>query len=771
MALKLLHFLNAEVPLTKAYERAPDGSISKTSYPNIWQVTSVPEQVKTLKGFAAALVAHGQRGNCLLKGDLLKPLVNESRANSTDRNAQTDWLCLDIDGVDDKTTVDEILSSMNMSNVSYVLQWSGSMGISAGLRCHVFMMLSKPVAAPLIKQWLMQCNHEVPALRAHQSLTKTGNSLTWGLDVTACQADKLIYIAPPLLKNISNPLGKRSRISIISKPLDVFDFPVKVNTAEQNRALTDARVLELRDREGLPKRKMTYRSVGGHEILSKPGECIATEIKHDRGFVYFNLNGGDSWAYYHPENNPDYIFNFKGEPVYLTKELLPTYWESLKTQAYRISSTGQTYLTFLDRKTSAYWRGTYDETQDHLEIYQAKTESMVRQFADANGLRLGDNIPEWDMEFNPHDDVRVDFSNSAVNTFQRTSFMKATPPKKPVTSCPPTIMKIIRHVLCSDVEAIEHFVNWLSFITQERERTMTAWIFQGTQGTGKGVLFNKILAPIFGVEQTVIKRANELSEKWTDFVAGKFIVFIDEIQTSAFRDEASVISNLKNFITEPTVTVRMMNKNSYAVQNYTNWIMASNKPDPVTVDKEDRRFNVGPYQAEKLAISQAELDVIPGELQSFYNYLMQYVVDHNQVTTPLQSAARETLIQLSQTTSETAAAAMRDGDLQFFFDQLPDGEAYKANALTFNKVEDYRKVLHDVLARTKIDGSCNIRRDEAMTIFDYTVGGMSTSPATFTRYLGHRQIAVKAVSIGGKTERGFSTRWTNHKQLLSAVTR
>ena len=767
--------LNAHLPLTKTYELLHTGEVEKSAYPNVWQVSSLDENVKTLNDFADVIALHGSKGNCLLKGNVLRPLINESRKDSTDRNATTDWLCLDIDGVD--STVEEILKGMGLGNVSYVLQWSGSMGItSQDLRCHVFVMLSKPVSAPLIKQWLIQMNHEVPVLRAHQTLTKTGNSLLWGLDITACQADKLIYIAPPILKGIKSPLGKKPRVSVVNKALQTFEMIGRINTTEQNRGLTDTRVLELRDREGLPKRKMTYKHVGGHEILVKPGECIATGIKVDRGFVYFNLNGGDSWAYYHPENNPDYIFNFKGEPVYLTKELLPQYWESLQTQAYRVSSSGLTYLSFLDRKTSCYWRGTYEEGKDHLEIYSAKNESMVRQFADSNGLRIGDNIPEWDMEFNPHDDVRVNFTDQMVNTFQRTEYMKAEPPRRPVKSCPPITFKIIQHVLADDVEAIEHFMNWLAFIVQERERTMTAWIFQGTQGTGKGLLFNKILAPIFGVEQTVIKRANELSEKWTDFVAGKFIVFIDEIQTSAFKDEAGVIANLKNFITEPTVTVRMMNKNSYAVQNYTNWIMASNKPDPVTVDKEDRRFNVGPYQAAKLVISQAELDDIPGELQTFYNYLMAYTVDHEQVTTPLQGAARETLIQLSQSTSETTATCLREGNLQFFFDQLPTSDAYKANAMTFNKVEDFRKVLTDIVYRTKKDGSCSIKRDEMYTMFDYTVGGMSPSPATFTRFLGHRQIFIKPVSVDGKTERGFVTNWdvaalNNVKKLLLAPAR
>jgi len=313
--------------------------------------------------------------------------------------------------------------------------------------------------------------------------------------------------------------------------------------------------------------------------------------------------------------------------------------------------------------------------------------------------------------------------------------------------------------LADDLEAIEHFMNWLAFIAQERDRTMTAWIFQGTQGTGKGLLMNKILAPLFGETQTVIKRASELSEKWTDFVAGKMLVFIDEVQTSAYKDEHSIISNLKNLITEPTVTVRMMNKNSYAIRNYTNWIMASNKPDPVSVDKEDRRFNVGPYQRLKLIISQAELDALPGELQDFYHYLMSYPLDKVLAATPLKSNARETLIKLSQSTSESTASAILEGDIDFFMDQLPTDDHYKLDPQKLEAVSRYRRTLFDILSRTRAGGACNIHRDELFTIFDYTVGKMNPSPASFSRFLGHRQIIVKPVLINGKTQKGITVGW------------
>jgi hypothetical protein len=781
----ILTFLNANVPLTKSYTLLPDGSIEKSSYPNVWEVTSINEDCPDLATMEKLLAKHAALGNCLLKGLVTRPLNCESRKGSTDRNATTEWLCLDIDGIEPefvfkdeygtyettKVTVDYILEMLGLGKVSYILQWSGSQNVgNMSLRCHVFIMLSKAISAPLIKQWLIQKNHEVPLLSHHLSLTKTGNSLSWGLDITACQADKLIYIAPPTLKGIKNPLGRMARISLVKKTQATYELSGRINSTDQNRALTDARILELRDLAGLPKRKLTYKTVGAHEVLAKPGECIATEIKTDRGFVYFNLNGGDSWAYYHPEDNPDYIFNFKGEPTYLTKELLPAYWETLNNQAYRVSSTGQTFLAFLERRTSVYWRGTFDAANDNLKLFAAKNENMVRQFADSNGLRLGDNIPEWDMEFDPHSSVRVDFDNRTINTFQTTEFMRAPQPKRRITQCPPMIFKIINHVLCGEVDAIEHFQNWLAYIVQQRDRTRTGWVFQGVPGTGKGLLFNKILKPLFGESQTVMKRAGELSEKWTDYAEGKLIVFIDEIQSSALKDEAGVIANLKNLITEPTVMVRVMNRNAYAVNNYTNWLFASNKPDPIQVDKNDRRFNVGGYQGREFPRpTDEEVDSIADELQDYYRYLEAYPLDKQAASTPLQSAARNTLIELSQTTSESTSSAIQEGNLQYFLDQLPTGNTWKLNLQNAQRVEEYRKCLLDVMLRVRSTGACNIRRDELFIIFDYTVGGMSKSPTTFTKFLGHRQLTIKPISIDGKTERGIPVTWAEPEKLPELI--
>lgn len=768
-------FLQAAVPLTKAYTQTKAG-ITKTPYPMLWEFTSHKEKFSTLSQLEALLKQHAAQGNCALKGALSRDLVKESRAGSTDTNATSEWIVLDLDGLPDtidmtlpggsaKTmplTIDLFLDEMGLGGISYVLQWSASYGIENNkLRAHIFMLLDKPYAAPLIKQWLIQKNHEVPMLRSSMSLTKTGNTISWPLDISACQNDKLIYIAPPALKGIKDPMGKRPRIELVRKKADVVTLAGKISTAAKNRDLTHKRIDELRDEAGLPTRKIKYKVVGSQEVMLQPDESIITEMKTERGFVYLNLNGGDSWAYYHPENNPDYILNFKGEPAYLTKELLPDYWQQLAGtgSSVRTSSSGLMYLAFCDRTTGVYWRGTYDEVTDNLDITPAKNETQLRHFARQYGVPMGDFVPEWDLVFDPQDMVRVDAQNRVVNKFQPSAIMLNT--GKAPAKIPPVARKVILSAVGSDERIYDHFINWLATIIQTRDRTRTAWVLHGTEGTGKGLLVNKILRPIFGTH-IALKRMEEMNEKYNQYMAGSFIVFVDEVQTKALQNEGSAMAKIRNFITEEMIGIRAMYSNEVNIHNYTNWVFSSNMPDPVSIKKGDRRFNVGRYQANKLQITDAELNKLEGEIQALYNYLAEFQADHELAGKIIESEDRDQLISISETSADTVANALLDGDFFHFIDQLPTDDSHKRNAMANGKVEDYIAALKNIMAHTEPGtGKCNIPREELRALFDFTVGGMPTTPNKFTALLKHHRIHLGHVWTGGKTVRGLAVVWND----------
>ena len=766
-------FLEAGAPLTKTYAKTTSG-IVKTPYPFMWEFTSYEESFTNLTQLEVLLKKHAAVGRCALKGTLSRPLVKESRAGSTDTNSTTEWLVLDLDGLPDTIevttpsgqtqtmplTIDLFLDEMGLSNTSYIVQWSASYGIeNQKLRAHIFMMLDKPYAAPLIKQWLIQKNHEVPLLNASMALTKTGNSISWPLDVSACQNDKLIYIAPPVLKGIKDPMAKTPRIQLVKKKHDLISFDRSVNTSAKNRELNHKRIAELRDAAGLPIKKIKYKVVGSQEVMLQPDESVITEMKTERGFVYFNLNGGDSWAYYHAENNPDYILNFKGEPAYLTKELLPDYWQQLtgSGSSTRTSSDGLLYLAFCDRRTGVYWRGTYEAATDLLDLNPAKNETQLRHFAKQYGVPMGDFVPEWDLVFDPTDMVRVDAQNQMVNKFQPTPIMLNA--GKAPKSIPPITNKVLSHALGNDQAIVDHFINWLATIVQTRDRTRTAWVLHGTEGTGKGILINKIIRPMFGTH-VATRRMEELSEKYNHFMEGSFIVFVDEVQTKALQNEQGVMAKLRNFITEETVPIRQMYSNAIEVPNYTNWIFSSNMPDPVSIKRGDRRFNVGKYQEHRLAMTDVEIDKIAKEVQGFYNYLLEFPADHELAGKIIETQDRNILISISENSVDTVGNALINGTFEFFIEQMPTDDSHKRSALTMGKVTDYLTVLKTLMARTDpTTGRCNVAREELRTLFDYCVGNVPNTPNKFTSLLKHHRIHLEPVWVNNKTVRGMKVQW------------
>lgn len=768
-----LTFLQAPMPLTKTYTKGPAG-ITKSPYPHAYEVTSHEESCTNLAGFLKAVQKHAALNHCLLKGNIARPLVNESRAGSTDSTAATEWICLDIDGLPDsatvtindapvqaQVTVDDLLFELGLGDVSYVLQWSASYGISdTSLRAHVFMLLDKPMAAPLLKQWLIQLNHTSPLLSAAMGLTKTGNAISWPLDISACQNDKLIYIAPPTLRGLKDPLGGKHRITLVKKKHERLTITGAINSTSTNQELTTKAVDRLREVMGMPKRKTTFKRIGPVDVMVKPDQCVITEMKEERGFVYFNLNGGDSWAYYHPVDNPKYIFNFKGEPAYLTEELLPDYWSEILDRGHVANAAGAIKLAFLNPVDDQYYRGTYDSASDTLSLDSTRSAKVLTDYAALNNIPIrGNNIPEIRMYFDPQDNVRVDLTNRVINTFAPTVYMRAVARKTKVV--PHTIQRVLWSVVGSDKSTYDHFVNWLAYVLQNRDRACTAWVFHGTTGTGKGILKNKILRPLFGDAHVALPRMDELAEKFNTFLDHSLLVFVDEAEINAMLNSKQINANLKVYITEEMVNVRAMRTAARAVRNYTSWIFASNRPEPVFIAQDDRRFNVGHYQTQKLELTPAEIDSIESELQNFHDYLLFYDVDVQAAQTPLNNSARQELMNLGENAIDTVANAVLRGDMSFFLDQLPTDDSYKSVMSTFNKVENYKRVLKALLERTREDGKCSIARDELRVMFEYTVDNVPSTPNKFTSMLKHHRLPMDKVWVDKKTVNGVAVTWSN----------
>ena len=59
----------------------------------------------------------------------------------------------------------------------------------------------------------------------------------------------------------------------------------KLRADSTNKTATTKHLNELRAKDGLPARKVTYKMVGAHQIMVKPDGATVSDIKIDRGFV------------------------------------------------------------------------------------------------------------------------------------------------------------------------------------------------------------------------------------------------------------------------------------------------------------------------------------------------------------------------------------------------------------------------------------------------------------------------------------------------------
>jgi hypothetical protein len=759
-----LTFLTASLPLTKTIEKLADNSYFKTPYPLVANFTSETVPIKDITEFHAALIkrASSAKKPCLLKGILATPLVMESRKGTTNTNDSTGWVCLDID--DAKfSSPEEVMRALGLETQSYVVQYSSSykLGKNKNLSCHIFFLLSKVVAAPQLKAWLMHLNLTVPSLETNLTLSKSNASLHWPLDISTCQNDKLIYVAHPVFKGMPPPMRDDERIQLVMKKTHIYDVSkMELKPIESLKKTAKDKLNALRTNAGIAPLKIKSKMVGEYEVQTGVGEIAAYEVIDCGEYNRLNLNGGDSQAYWHPKQDATYLHNFKGEASLLLKEVLPNYYADLvrnaKSNDATPSAQGDLLLAFREKVTASYWKGTWNPSTLTLDINTVKSELQLDHFLQGHGRSLGAFIPEWQIIFDPQNPVVVDEGDKIINTFIPTAFMRQG--KKNKKGNFPVIQRVLDSAVGTG-EIQTHFLNWLAVVWQEKRKPLTAWVLHGTEGTGKGVLFHDVLRPLFGKSHAVQKRATELGSQFNGWLEPALIVFIDEIDADMFVNAKAVEADLRTLITEPTVSIRRMRTDSYEVPNYSAFIFSSNKKRPVAIPAGDRRFNIGVFQQDKLVISQDEINRIGDELEAFAHHLSIIKASFHTAKTVLQTEDRKAVQKMSITSVDQLANSIVAGDLMALWEAMPDEELMEAMGTQDFTATGYAHIVR----RCSRESTSKITRDELAVIFKHCVG-IETKAIKFAAFLRHHGIDTKKFRIGNKSAYGIDVTWAISKE-------
>ena len=754
-------FLGASIPLTKRIYA--DGS--KDAYPLVKNFTSYTHDIKTLADLYAAINEHAGQNHCLLKGTLLRPLKDEPRAGTTRTDDSTQWVCLDFDRHESES-IDDDLTRLGLGDVSYIIQYSSSHGLpdnEGTVSAHVFMLLDKPMPAPTLKSWLMGLN--LDHLSSSLRLSRSEVVMSWPLDITTCQNDKLLYIAPPVfVRPAKDPLFQR--IKLIKRDLDTL--PVE-RIGERNinvlKKAERAKLNELRVARGLDKRTAKTTWVGAVEVQNKPDVCSVTGIKEAGDWVRLNINGGDSWAYCHPKDNFELIHDFKTDSWYRTKELVPSYYQACVEARAALTATpnddGDLILAFRDLKTAEYYNGLWNPQQKRLELYKARSERQLDDWVKSHGRHPGEFIPIWSIEYDPRNDWVVDEVEHRINVFKPSAYMLSQPDHDHTYADFPTIHKLVQHVLAdTDGDLVEHFLNWFAVIFQRKAKPITAWVVHGKEGTGKGTFFNKVAAPLLNHSNATSIRADNLEDQFNAFLEGKLFVFVDEVDVDDFKEKGRVTSKLRNYITEPTIQVRRMRQTSFDMPNHMALMFASNRPKPVFIPPSDRRYNVGNFQPEKYM--DYDPAAIEKELPVFAEWLQAHTADVSKANAIIETDARKQIQDRSVSSMQETCNAILDGDFDKLWFAVTDDELINRAPVQTPYIvtaQQYTMLMHRIGRDILSNPSRTLSRDEMGLILQHNVGNIRQEPNRLTSLLRHNGIETKRIRHFDKNTYGIKVEW------------
>jgi hypothetical protein len=702
-------FLKAKQKLVK--EITTEGT---KPYPLVKSFTSehytIEPNKKGFDEFYELLQTHAAAGHALHKGDLKKKLKNESRALMTDRTASTQLLVLDLDGIqfpgakskyntyDIQNIAEAFVQYLpqEFKDVSYIAQASASLGLKSNkISLHLFFLLSHTVQPRALKEWLRTLNYEIDFLADQLQLSANGQSISYPLDVSLADNSKLIYIGTPKFTGVQDPVAGDRFVKIDrgSSTLDISHLMQDVNPEKVYNLSTQIKD-GLRKKAGLIKKseKITTVNVNGvsEQVLQNPDRMSIEICRIADPYVNCNINGGDSGAYYFILTNPHYMYNFKGEPIFEIEKADPEFYQTIfEKYADKIDGAKNVKPIILrDFYTDTYFNGVFDSNKsqftDNFPLTPTQKTSL-EGFMRTHNRPMPDYIPDAQVVFDPasNSGIQMETAPYHVNLYRKTGYMLGASTEVPeltygtarsMRKYIPNTMTLMQHILGNGVTEIEHFVNWLAYIYQNKRKTMTAWIFTGVPGTGKGLFVHKVLKPLFGEQQVPMRSLENIEEQFNLYMRTALFLVVDEFRMGDSGNTGRMADKLKHQVTEPTLTIRAMRTNQIELPSFCNFIFLTNRADAVKIEEGDRRYNVAPRQESKLETDHpdfiAKLSEVQAELFTFAGLLQKFKVDERMAHTALENDAKKEMKQVSMSVLEEFATAIKQNNLEYFVEIL-----------------------------------------------------------------------------------------------------
>lgn len=439
-------------------------------------------------------------------------------------------------------------------------------------------------------------------------------------------------------------------------------------------------------------------------------------------------------------------------------------------EQYKLDYEKQGVIIIYDKITDKFWNYSYSNITDSMR-WHSIVPSNIPNFLKNMGMKKPNKFPVMDLMYRFDLPNVINWKKEVANRYVMPDHLKrsySNPPK----DMPPATKNVMLHLVGNDQYMYERLVNHVATMVNTGKKLLTAWLFRGTQGTGKNTFIERILLPIFGPESAQVILTKNFKSQFNAYLEENYILLIDEAYAN-FGDEDDVIaSKLKTAITgsNRADTIEAKGQDSRAGRLNANIFLASNKKIPITLEPGDRRINVTPFQANKiinqlwwqdLGGASGVMSALDSEVEDVIAYLKNYDYDYNSTIESIKNKPRKDLIKLTQTYSQLFINAIEEGDLAWVHDHIQKPGRFEIRG----SYKNCMKIVFDQLNNN--DGK--LTRDEMHELYENITGNFGWSKSKFTRMVheNSHKLEIKRIKLDGVTTQGLDNVKWNELPVMS----
>ncbi len=312
------------------------------------------------------------------------------------------------------------------------------------------------------------------------------------------------------------------------------------------------------------------------------------------------------------------------------------------------------------------------------KLEPSKARTVIANFLNRESVRILQGTKEVSPDFYPNEILSVTdkftpFSKSEFYSEQGEMFRTPWQPTiymsaKPHHEMPPTIKMLFERLTNHKENQYQWMINWLAGFFQTLNRSQCALVLKGDQGSGKGILFEHIITPLFGEEYSIVVDDDRLQSNFKNWMSGQLFYNLNEISHDV-KSRKSSKNFLKQLVTDTKVQAEQKYKDSGAIEIFGQVLVTSNELAPLEIETSDRRYTI--FQTDKALksdnINTAKLiDNIKSELMVFASFLKGVFVDWKLFNMAMDTKEKRAVVNATTDKTVLLGNAIKMVNISFF---------------------------------------------------------------------------------------------------------